>query len=133
MTDWAVFDLAWSILAGTDDDDFDLTNLVEEVDVPSEDLILAQYVHTRPDLTFYGLHQENDNFDVLFEGRRDDQVGLRFNVIEETITLLEEGSRYRLTLLEYLQSRGVPEVLWPDPDGFSVAEPELFKVRVEAG
>lgn len=132
ITDWSVYDLAWSILAGTEDEDFNLETLANTVDVPCENLIVVQFVSDQPGLCYYSVYEENEDFDVIFIGRNDEGMELRIDVVEETVTSRQNGTRFQLSVVEYLRSRGVPESYLPGSEGFRFPPVSRHKVRVEA-
>lgn len=117
VPDDALHEIAWSLFGGDDSEDFDLEKLAAEIDVPDDSIVVVQWVPGVPKECSYALYEANDNFEVLFSGRRDDGKGLRIDVVEGSAKAMKESKRFTLPVVEYLRSRGVPEALLPGADG----------------
>jgi hypothetical protein len=128
--DAVLYELAWALFGGDDEEDFDLEKLAEELDVPDENIVVVEYVAGAPARCGYALYEANDNFDVLFTGRRDDGKGVRIDVVEGSVKVLKESKRFALPVMEYLRSRGVPEALLPGAGGVSFTPVKQVTIAV---
>jgi hypothetical protein len=123
-------ELAWAFFDADDSDDFDLDKLAREIDIPDDSIVIVQYVPGQPQQCYYTLYQTNDNFDVVFTGRRDDGKGVRIDIVEESVKVQKDTTRLTLPVVEYLRSRGVPEMLMPGADGIVFTPVKRLAVAV---
>lgn len=123
-----LFELAVFLLGG-EEEDFDLDRLAQESEIPDDAVVVVQVIPEEPARSFYATFEANDDFEVLFSGRREDGKGIRVNVVEGS-TQPTSSTMYATSLVDYLRGRGVPEFLLPQSNGIEFEAVKVYPIPV---